>query len=183
MLKKMIEYKIVDWAIAEEDLDSDGIIKFIPTIAEGDGGNERSGQEVFATRLTLRGRITKQGNGSDGLIRMLLVRMKKKDATITGQITDFLTATSITSPHNQPNRDNYKIYYDETFAIDEALRSNIPFYITQKLKSRIRYNADTVGNENDCVENPLYFIAFSNIATGADCPHLYVQGTLSYTDL
>lgn len=181
-LKKLPEVKHRDNQYGELDFDSDGDIHFLTTLPQGVGQEQRVGGSVRCTMIQIRGYIKEQGAGSDGIGRIIVFRVKEKAAATTIASTTVLESVNVVAHYVRENMPNIKVYYDETFPFDTTQHSNIPFKITIKPNTLMQYNDDAAGNENDQTKSPMYALLLSNVATGADCPHYYLNVRMWFTD-
>ncbi len=181
-LKKRPELKVHTVQSTNEDIDTDGLIYFINTLPEGTGADQKIGEEALMKMIHIRGYVKEQGNGTDGICRIIIVRWKMKEDAVVITVGDVLDSVNVISHYHNHNRNQFVVYYDETFPIDTALNSNIPIKITMKPNCKVKYNADATGNETDCVQSAFYIITVSDIPTGANCPHAYFNCRMYYTD-
>ncbi len=180
-LKKNIEFKHVDITTTDAACGTTSSNNLLNIVADGPLVSERSGEEITSRRIMCRG-VVENDNGTpiDCLVRLILWRKPSAGGDNVG-ITNILTTENVNSMYNMDQKHNYKVYADETFAMDTSLHSLIPFKFVFKLNHTVKWSAATA-TESTLMTNGIYLTALGTSTAGANAPTYTMISRYSFCD-
>ena len=182
-LKNNVEFKFKDLPnVALEAANAATQVVLLNGVGQGPDVDERSGDEVTARRITIRGTIRDGPTPTDATVRIIICRRKASRGT-TMSIGALLDGSQPFEHafRNMNNKSDFKVYADHTFTMDTTQHSRIFFKLNYKLDNKVRYlGSGTL--ESDMQENALYFIAVSNLGTGSTAPDINFTSRFYYCD-
>ncbi len=184
-LKMNIEFKFKDLDFSGLCTDS-GVVAALctATIAQNDGATGRTGNEITARRMFVRGYIhNDRGTPGDCIVRILILRDKSPNGAAP-TIANIFSGTAggltlVNFPYNISLAPRLKVYADYTFSMDTLGHSEIPFKFSSKLNHHCNYaGAGTA----EPVLNGFYFVAISNTAGDTNSPGIRFTARYSFCD-
>lgn len=150
-------------------------------LAAGDGADTRSGLQIHAKYVKIRGTLYQHPSGSRTQVRVILARANQQVADSTLSYAGFSSpqGTEVMSdivPTPDTEKNFARILYDRTFVMGTK-QDSYSFTIKKKLGFDVGYNGSASG---DIQKNGLYLFGISNEATNT--PSIYLQSTLEFLD-
>ncbi len=184
-LKMNIEFKFKDVDLTPVCLDA-GVVSTVCTgvIAQSDGVTGRTGNEITARRMFIRGYIhNDRGTPGDCIVRILVLRDKSPNGAAP-TIANIFSGTfggllGVNSPYNISLAPRLKVYADYTFSMDTLGHSEIPFKFSQKLNHHVNYAGASTAEP---VLNGFYMVFISNVANDANAPAVRLTARFSFCD-
>lgn len=181
------EVKFHDAQQTQTNIDTNGNVHSLCTIAQGDGDNSRDGSSIKLAHLTIRG--TLQGNANETSptrVRIILLRGKGERGTtptFATTLEDITNFDAIVSPKSWNNKFNSKILYDKVFMLYPYNVGNNGstkyFKINMKLYGHVKWEtANTDGT--DIEDGGLYLMMISD--EGTNMPNTTYYSRLTYYD-
>ncbi len=185
-LKMNIEFKFKDLEVDSQLCLKTGVVSPICTdiIAQSDGVTGRTGNEITARRMFIRGSIKNdRGTFADVNVRILILRDKSPNGSAP-TIAEIFSGTAggirlVNSPYSIARAPRFKVYADYTFVMDTLGHSRIPFKFSQKLNHHVNYAAAATAEP---VLNGFYFVSISDQATDANAPQITYTARFSFCD-
>ncbi len=183
-LNNSIERKAISQtALAGEPVDTTGFTQHISETNQGITDLTRIGDSIRVKTLMIRGIIdNKNGTPVDSLVRLLVYKNMVPNGVPQVIAGEVLEAIGINRFQDWAKKDIYKVYYDNTFFLDTALHSKIPFKIrVAGLNSKTTYEG-TGASEADAMTNHYYFSFFGDAATSANTPTIDARFRMTFED-
>ncbi len=183
-LKKNIEFKFADIQGTAISASVAGIITPLNLTAANDNVNGRSGQEVTARRIAIRGIINNtNGTPVDTIVRIILFRELRVNGVLPTLSNVLLRsgAVIVNSWRDMTHKSNIKILFDTTFTMDTLTHSLIPFKLIYRLNHTCEYTGTTAVIAG-MQANGMFLVALSEVATGANAPTVSFESRFSYVD-
>ncbi len=183
-LKKNIEFKFHDLSFSTILVDTTGDVSGLnATIVGGPDFNERSGEEITARRVMIRGFVlNSRGTPTDVMVRLILGRKLNPQGTATTMAQVLEAAGSAAATNRLRNMDfktDIKIYADETFAMDTLGHTEIPFKFIFKLNHQVKYGGPTAATP---LINEMFLLVLGSTAASANTPAMSFTVRYSYCD-
>lgn len=190
-IKNMIEYKFIDGEVLNDDVNSTMTTGVTPLnlVDVGDTIHQRSGREITARRIFIRGSIrNNHGTPEDTIVRLMLIRWRDAHGvpiTPDNVLTNYASGSTdgVYSNRATEFRSGMDIIMDTTFSMDTTQHSVIPFKINKKLSHNVLFSNDGTGTTiGDIYENPIYLMYISNASGTTNDPLINFQWRYSYCD-
>ncbi len=182
-LKKNIEFKFFDVNFSTVLVDSTGDVSCLNAgIAGGPDFNERSGEEITARRVMIRGFVANdRGTPVDVMVRIIVGRKLNPQASTTSvaQVLEATGTVGINRLRNMDFKTDIKIYADETFAMDTLAHTQIPFKFLFKLNHQVKYGSVASAVP---LTNEVFFLIIGSTSAGANTPACSFTARYSYCD-
>ncbi len=184
-LKKNIEFKFKDTSGVNVSASLAPVITPLNLTAANDSVDGRTGQEVTARRIAIRG-VIKNINGTpvDTIVRVILFRGIRVNGVIPAlsSVLEFATGVrGVLSWRDMADKTNIRVLFDTTFTMDTLTHSLIPFKLIYKLNHTAQYTGTTAVIAG-MQANGLFFVVLSEVATGANAPTVSFEARYSYVD-
>ncbi len=183
-LKKNIEFKFKDLTVTNQDASNAPTLLLLNGVANGPLVVERTGDELTARRIVIRGKIENtNGTPVDTIVRIILFRERRVNGVVP-VLGDVLAATgtaAVLSWRNMDDKNNIKVMFDTTFTMDTTQHSLIPFKLIYKLNHQTLYSG--VGTGVSSIQtNGLFLVVISEVAAGANAPTVDFTSRYSFVD-
>lgn len=170
---KLPELKYKDSSFSTTNPDSSGSLNILMSLNQGTTNNERVGDTVSPTSMTIRGKMNIHSSATATQVRILIFRWLSE---APGAVTDVLESAAITSFKSQNLRYQSEILYDRVFQLDSVNRPELYWQKKIKLKHKICYpESSSAANRNG-----IYAIVLSDEATNT--PTLDTKYRIFYRD-
>lgn len=178
-LKRNIEKKMVEWALADTTTAATGNVQNIALVSQGDGLQNRSGNSIAPYLLEFNMMWQGDVKATDDVFRLIIFRDNKQVNSTTPAVTAVLRATNVISMYNYGNKGRFQILFDECYTApgDAAVRQMWVRKLRLQLKGKMGWTTNTDTSINS---RGLYWLAITNQAT--DVPHMFWTARLHFTD-
>ncbi len=187
-LRGAIERKAYQVAQVENvNCNTTGLVIHLTPMADGDTVVNRTGQEVYLKNLMIRLHLkNSHGTPEDCLVRIIVFRAYDAHAALPslgGGAQSLLEQIGIINSVNRwDSNDDFKVYYDNTIAMDTSLHSNIPLKIRlSKLNCRTTWDSN-LGDIGHAQRNHLFLAFFSTVAGTTNDPLIDYVYRVTYDD-
>jgi len=182
------EVNYVDLPLASYNLDSNGTITLISTIAQGASVNQRIGKRAFYKSLLIRG-LAFTSTTTTFLDAVFLVIYDKRPTGALPAITDILTSVSPSAFMNDNNTGRFEVIRRQDFTMignqltpttgKEA--QNVDLYIPLN-KRPITFESAGTGAIGDIDSGALYLVTLSSVVAGSNAGILRVSCRTRFTE-
>lgn len=182
-LKNNVEFKFIDTVTSAVEVNTTSTTLALNLIADGPLVNERSGEEVTARRIAIRGTfLNNHGTPVDCTVRVIVWRKLQTNGA-TAAIGDVLATPGNTLAfRNMLRKENVVVYWDHTFAMDkDNLHTFMPFKFVKKLDHQCRFNG-AAGTQAAMFRNGIYITVLSDVSGTTDNPQANIVARYSYCD-
>lgn len=190
-LRKGQELKYIDFYdtdTAFHQLTDAGNLKYLSTIAHGDTVHTRDADECVMRKIKIRGAlINDEGTPTDGICRILVIRVRNPQK-ITWSLAKTLMnhsagVGSVFSFLNPDYARMFSVIDDITIAYDADSYRNVPFKITKKLNSILKFDGVN-GAYDECLSNALWMLAWTDCpaVSAANAPHIDLEWRIFFID-
>lgn len=154
-----------------------GIVTNLTFIAQGNDEQTRSGIKINCLFFELRFSIRKHATPSDTLTRVLVVRDRRQEESVTPAVLDVLFSADPESTFTRVNAGRFQILYDTTIALDSAKQTMT--YRTKRKK--LNFVTGYIGaGAADITSNGIYMISISS--ENVNTPTMRCEFHLKFTD-
>ncbi len=193
-LKKNVEFRYKDISDGLVECNSSGILTLLsgvpfPSTAAGSNPvnallepGTRSGDEITARRISVRGTCVIGPTPTDATVRIMLVRQKSGHG-ITPTVSELLHSVGqlVHTFRNMDRKTEWHVYADHTFAMETAGFARIPFKFNFKLNHNQRQSGSGEA-VTDIQMNGLYLVTMSNLVAGATAPDVTFSSRYYFCD-
>lgn len=182
------EVNYVDLPLTSYNLDSNGTITLISTIAQGASVNQRIGKRAFYKSLLIRG-LAFTSTTTTFLDAVFLVIYDKRPTGALPAITDILTSVSPSAFMNDNNTGRFEVIRRQDFTMignqltpttgKEA--QNVDLFIPLN-KRPITFESAGTGAIGDIDSGALYLVTLSSVVPGANAGILRVACRTRFTE-
>lgn len=192
-ISKLVDKKIKNsneenhraYAIAAECNTTVAITDLSALISQGDGYNERIGDELRMRSFEIRGRVAPKSTGAGDTVRIMLVQWK---LPTTPASVDLFEDLATNGPTNSPYivdelaRSNFKVLMDKTFLVPAYAQINNrrDLYFSRTIKgsriSKVLFDAGATTGKNH-----IYIVYVGTQATGTTASNMYVNMVQNYS--
>lgn len=191
------EVKFYDENINSTSITTAGFCQCINDMVQGDDYNNRVGRKIEMTSVTFQGTIAQTAANfaaaGSGVVtgvanfRCAIVYDKQPTPGTTVSPQDvYNNVTSVLSPYQPRNVNNIERFevlkvWNET--LDTANRLSCPIECYIKMNKETRFNATDGGTVADITTGTLYFLAWSDVTSGANNPSVVGISRVRFKDL
>lgn len=170
-------------AVSATNFNNSGQAFYLTGTAEGDGSQDRNGDEIQAKYLRFRMVVNKTLTGGSNQAQVwcrFILFIDKENRQSVPAVTNILDSASVTSQYNQDNINRFRILKDELFALDTYHNNRLVSY-NGSLNHRIRY-LGTTASVASADEGNIFFLVLSDCVVANDPPTAQYDSRLSFTD-
>lgn len=164
------------------DIDNAGQIQQLTTINQGDGYNERVGDQLTVNNVLIRYKIqlNRFGNTDHSSIRIIVFKWLAEDAPV---YSDILTSAGFAStgalqPIVHTNRMHFRILYDNLICLSPSSETMAVEKVYLKNCGQVHYYAASSSNK----KGNIYLLAVSDDNTLANEPTMSATWSVSFHD-
>lgn len=169
-----VEYKRLDNA-ASVSPDTSGSIINLTHIAQGDGDQNRDGNQVEGKSIRSKFYIQKNSSATTTIVRIIWFIDNKSVSGSTPAVTDVLETATPQSMPNFENRRRFSILADRVYNLGDITMTHSEYFKKVNMKVTFADNTSTSGNDNQ-----LYCLHLSNEPTNK--PTLLITHRFRYID-
>jgi len=195
------ELKVADVDWTTQDINTTGDFQLLAAPIPGSDMTNRIGRKITIRSIYLRGVVTQQlaqtcaaGTSFPSLCRLIVFADMQPNGAAPG-VTDLLKEAHSTSQLNLNNRDRFKIYCDEVWAlgpwvsVTTATQAQMvsdgvtkPFKIYKKIKLPVIFNAGSAGTVADITSGALYYLWIGNNTSSVNDAVAQISSRCRYAD-
>ncbi len=121
-------------------INSTGVVQLLSDINLGNTTNTRTGRQVKALNLDIKGFVTLNTTAGHDIVRFMLVRADTSD---TPTFANVLRNTVVESFRQLNDVRLFKVIYDKTFSLDTNSKNRQSVYIHKRLSHRLQWDQTT----------------------------------------
>lgn len=182
-MNKTKELKYVDLSYNNVNADAAGDLYTLNSTIVGTSSNEeRIGNKIYLSSLTIRGTLFLTANVTNAIFRVIIFQDKANTVAVN-EILKFYSGTtapnsSVFSAYDRDTKLDFRVLFDKMYFLSEGKSLLAGLKIRKKLKMVCQYNSsDTIQH------NAIKMVIFANLSTGAaNFPTYSFYSRIYYTD-